>query len=194
MLFNDQKIKVLETDSSDLIVLINQIISSMVFQYKINDLYYVRIKNWFNHKWLNFSGIGTVPFESGGMFEFDMVSKEKWQDEITVPPFNPNRILSETYVIRDRSENNSLEKFSLHKKTNSQNNLQNRIFNYSQNGIFVWYSSNSEINKRGSLMVYRVQGKTIETFYASLVQDHKWRIIQSKGIGLNELNAYIKDL
>lgn len=191
MLLSDQKIKKRESDSSDFINSINEIISQMVFQYKINELYYVHIKNWFDHKWLNFSGNSVVPFESGGVFQIDAALEDKWQDNITVPPFTPNRILSETFVIRNGENNNLLEKFSLHKKTTSQNNLQNRISNYSKNGLFIWYSSNSEINKKGSLLVYRVQENTIETFYATLEFSSHWKVTQSKGIGINELNAYL---
>ena len=80
----------------------------------------------------------------------------------------------------------------MHTKRSSNDNIHNRIKYLTENGLFVWFSSQSKMNKRGSLMVYRVQGEEIETWYASFEERDKWEIIQSKGVDLNELKGYLK--
>jgi hypothetical protein len=188
MLLRTEEIKVSAGDSPEFIRMMNKIISTLVFQYGINDLYYVRIKNWFDHKWLNFSGNAVVPFESGGILKIDAALEDKWQDKITVPPFSPKRVLLETFVVRDGSDNNMLENFGLHKPRSSNDNLHNRISRYSENGLFIWYSSNTKANEKGSVMIYRVQKNEVHSFYATLEQHHgQWQVTRSKGIELNEL-------
>jgi len=80
----------------------------------------------------------------------------------------------------------------LHVKKSSNDNIHNRIQNYTQNGLFVWFSSNSKINKRGSLMVYRVQKEEIETWYSSFEKRVEWKVLQSKGIEMSEIKGLIK--
>ena len=55
----------------------------------------VEIKNWFDHKWLKFSGIGRVPFHSSRDAHPQVALGEFFQDKITFPPFTPNRVLRE---------------------------------------------------------------------------------------------------
>jgi len=117
--------------------------------------------------------------------------QEEWREKITVPPFHPNRIIRQRYVRKQKTGNKAFEK-RLHIKKISNDNIHNRIQNYTQNGLFVWFSSNSKQNKRGSLMVYRVQKEDIETWYASFEERKEWKILQSKGIDLNELKGLMK--
>lgn len=190
MLTSNQKIKIEPDDAPEFIQLINKLNATLIFQYGINELKYIRVKNWFDHKWLNFSGRAVVPFEGGSFFEAAL--ENKWQEKITVPPFHPNRILSEISVIRDGVDNKTL-KDALHTYKSSNNNLHNRITQYSQSGLFIWYSSNTKTNDRGSLMVYRVQDSAIETFYVSFENKDGWVATRTKGIGLNEFNVYLSE-
>ena len=151
----------------------------------------VEIKNWFDHKWLNFSGKSVIHFESGGLFERDASLQEEWRTKTTIPPFNHNRVLWEKFVRKKETGNKRFEKI-MHTKRSSNDNIHNRIKDLTENGLFVWFSSQSKMNKRGSLMVYRVQGEEIETWYASFEERDKWEIIQSKGVDLNELKGYLK--
>ena len=192
MLYGAQEIRPQEDDSNTFIKLVNQIISTMVFQYGIKELHYTKIKNWFDHKWLNYSGKAVIYFESNEVLPVDASLENKWQNKITVPPFHPNRVLMEFWVKKQATGNKRITK-TLHPLKSSNDNLHNRISDYSKNGLFVWYSSNSKENNKGSLMVYRVQEDEIHTFYASLENNGDWKITQTKGIGLNELKMYISE-
>ena len=58
--------------------------------------------------------------------------------------------------------------------------------------MFVWFSSNTAINQKGSLMIYRVQNDEVQTWYASFENKDSWQLARTKGIGLHELRQYIK--
>jgi len=191
MLRNNQKLKTEEGDSSDFIEIINKIVSLTILQFRIEEICFMKIKNWFDHKWLNFSGISVVNFESGGMFQRDAALQEEWREKITVPPFNPNRVIWEKFVRKQETGNKRFE-YKIHKIRSSNNNIHNRIQNYTDNGLFVWFSSNSAINKRGSLMIYRVQNGKIISWYAGFEERDKWTILQSKEIAMNEINSLLK--
>ena len=120
----------------------------------------------------------------------DSSLNNEWREKITVPPFNPNRVLSETFFRIKPTKNKMIEK-RLHITKESNNNIHNRISSYTKNGIFIWYSSNSELNQKGSLMIYRVQDEKVSTFYASFENNNGWKINQTKNIPVAELLSYI---
>lgn len=186
MLYTILDIEVKKDDAPEFIELINKIMRSLIDDHSIKEICKIRIKNWFDHKWLNFSGKAVIPFNG---IKVDSALEEKWEQKITVPPFHPNRVLSETFFRKRPSENKIFEK-RLHRVKTSNDNLQNRITNYTDDGLFVWYSSNTKINQKGSLMIYRVKDEAVETFYSSLENKEGWKIIQTKGIGINELKRY----
>ena len=191
MLRNEQKIKTEKEDSSEFIELVNRIVSLTVLQFGIEEICFIKIKNWFDHKWLNFSGKSVVHFDSGGMLPRDASLQEEWRENITVPPFHPNRVIRERFVRKQETGNRMFEKI-LHTKKSSNDNIHNRIRNYTENGLFVWFSTNSKINKRGSLMIYRVQKEEIESWYASFEEREKWKVLQSKGIEMNVIKGLMK--
>ena len=53
------------------------------------------ILNW---QWLRFSGIGRVPFD--GMLSIHTALDEFRQDQLTFPPFTPNRLVTQHYFNR----------------------------------------------------------------------------------------------
>jgi hypothetical protein len=132
----------------------------------------IKIDNWFDDKWLNFSGD-------------IMPGLTIWKDEITIPPFHPNRVLSTDFYrrLRLKGEYQKLHDSSpLHIKQPSQNNLNRKITNFIDDGLFIWYSSNTKTNNIGSLMGYYVKGTDCFTFYLTLTKEKKWNV--SKTIGL----------
>lgn len=192
MLLKNQEIKVHSDDAPEFIILLNKVIGTLVWQYRVKEVCIVRIKNWFDHKWLNFSGKAIVPFE--GLFDKHSAFEEKWQDQITVPPFHPKRVLSEIFFRKVPIENKAFEK-KLHRWKSCTDNLHNRISDKTKDGLFLWYSSETKKNKKGSLLVYRVQDNTVITFYASLAElEGIWEVTKTKGIELNELKLITSDI
>ena len=187
----EQKIKIESGDANDFIKSLNRIIEKLIDQFGINEVCLIRIKNWFDHKWLNYSGNSVVEFPGGGGL-IDSALNGEWREKITVPPFNPNRVLSELFFRIEPTDNKMFEK-NLHKTKSSNDNIHNRISNYTENGMFVWYSSNSEINQKGSLMIYIVQINDVKTFYVSFVNENNWKINQAKNISAKELENILSD-
>lgn len=185
----DYEIVIRDGDAQDFVKSINKIILGLVEKFQINEVSLVRIKNWFDHKWLNYSGKSVVQFNGGGVV-IDSALNNEWREKITVPPFNPNRVLSETFFTIRPTENKMFAK-PLHITKDSNDNIHNRISMYTTNGLFIWYSSNTEPNQKGSLMIYRVQGDVVSTFYASFENDKGWKINQTKDIPVDELTCYI---
>lgn len=191
MLTENQKIKVEEGYASEFIEIVNKIMEGMVFKYAIGEIVFVKIKNWFDHKWLNYSGKTVVPRDFYGLKGFyDAVLENVWRDKITIPPFNPNRVIYSKFFREKDTGNRKVEK-AIHKWRISTENVHNRVVNYTTDGLLVWFSSNSEINQKGSLMIYRSQNDQVHTWYAALENIGEWRITKSKGVNLDELKSYI---
>ncbi|MBI1307600.1 MAG: hypothetical protein GC181_13440 [Bacteroidetes bacterium] len=192
MLKDYQKIQVEKGDSQEFIDIVNAIMGSLIFQYSIKEVVFVKIKNWFDHKWLNYSGQTVVPFDFGGMKDqIDAALENVWREKISVPPFNPNRVVYSKFFIKQDTGNEKIKK-TLHRRRSSKDNIHNRIAEYTSNGLFIWFSSNTQINQRGSIMAYRVKDDQVFTWYATVEKIGIWQITKTKGIGLNELKAYIK--
>lgn len=177
-------------DAPEFIKSINEIIVGFVDKFQVDEICLIKIKNWFGHKWLNFSGKSVVQFHGGGFITSAL--QDEWREKTTVPPFNPNRVLQEIFYRIKQTDNRIFEE-SLHKAKSSNDNIHNRIANYTKNGMFIWYSSNTKINQKGSLMIYRVKENLVETCYASFENINGWKIKQTKNIATNELTSFLSD-
>ncbi len=176
-----------ETDSQNFIDIVNLLSSSIVQKEGTNEISIVKIRNWFDHKWLNFSGKGVVPFESRGVLDVDAAVEPIWRESITIPPFNPKRVIWEKSYFMNGQTNSRFLK-PLHVSKPSEFNLQNRIKIKSDKGLFVWYSSNSKVNKKGSLMIYITDYGKVKSWYSSLELRGTWKINKTKGVSIEELN------
>jgi hypothetical protein len=170
------------TDNSEFIVNIEAVIQDRIDIWQPNEVYITRIDNWFDIKWLKFSG--TIMHE---ISIYQLI-------EITIPPFHPNRV----EICNKYCKNNGiyietkLDK-PLHIFQSSSENLKRKISNFSKNGLFIWFSSNSETNKNGSLMIYYICENTIFTFYASLTLEQNWLVDKSKGMTKKEIDKVINN-
>ena len=195
MIKTNQRIEPEKGDAVTFVDFINKIVSMLVFQYGIKEIRYIKIDNWFDHKWLDYSGKAVVHFDFGGLKKFDdrnnSALENKWKEKITVPPFHPNRVIYEHYFRKVPIKNKIFE-YHIHNEINSNDNIHNRIDRYTSNGLFVWFSSNTEINQKGSLMIYRVQEDEIQTWYATFENKESWQLTRTKGIGFHELRQYIE--
>ena len=164
------------------------IADGILAQHRPKELYVTAIDNWFHHKWLRFSGIGVVPFEFPSFMNgADAALDEFSQDKVTLPPFSPKRIIRQIYFRRDGRTSVYVKqerRTPLHKKQreSSSKNLQRRILDISDSGLFVWYSSNTLSQERASIMVYSVKNDEIETWFASFRKAAHWKLHVTKGI------------
>jgi hypothetical protein len=172
------------SDNNKFLAAVSSLIATMVAEKKPNDLYVTRINKWFDHKWLGYSGKGRVKFE--GFPPIDTALDAIWRDKLTFPPFNPKQIGQQLYWRRrDDGTYGGVEDTKwIHKwkLQSSADNLNNRVVEFSDSGLFVWFTSNTESNTHGSVMIYQVDGKDVTGWYASFRQENDWIVDRTKGI------------
>lgn len=145
----------------------------------------VRIGKWFDHKWLRYSGKGRVRFD-GGPIAMDTALDPFRQDQLTFPPFNPKQVTAQHGWVRSPAGvyEAAAEATPPHgsSRAHSATNLHRRVRDFAPSGLFVWFSSHTEPNRRASLMTYVVSQTSEETWYASLSSSSGWRLERVKGI------------
>jgi len=77
------KITIDDSDDPKFVSIINRLITSSASKQSYKIVKIIKVKNWFDHKWLNYSGSEAVQFESGELVNNDMALSEKWKDQIT---------------------------------------------------------------------------------------------------------------
>jgi len=182
-------------DDPAFLVILDKIIAATVFQDSLLDVYIIRIDNWFDHKWLRFSGIGRISPEEADM-DSDVALDEFHLERITFPPFTPNRVLAQRYFHRNTKglyEEQSFIKL-VHQEDREQSvrNLQRRIVDFADSAVFCWFSSNSVQNQKGSMMVYSLQDNHVLTWYASFSKNRNWKLDRVKGITHPEVESLIQ--
>lgn len=177
-----------ENDSPDFIRIVAAFINHFCEIHNPAELCGIKIKNWFDHKWLNYSGAGLIPFVPE-IPKYDVALTDFWKEKVTLPPFHRKRVISETnYAIMD-TKNNPMKKL-LHKY--QKDKMNNRLERYSKDAVIFWYSSGSNISQKGSLMVYLMQKEKVSTFYISFLCKDFWKINKTKGIAKVEIEALLK--
>jgi hypothetical protein len=164
------------------------------------EVYVTKIKNWFDHKWLRFSGKGVVYSPTTRpRQQVEAALDEFSQDQLTFPPFNPNRVLDQRRWV-EREPAGYVEAIPtkrVHPKRREWScaNLHRRVADFSDSAVFVWYSSNSYTNGVGSVMVYIIEDGAATGWYGML-QRHEdgWRLDRVKGIDREEVVSYIGSL
>jgi hypothetical protein len=157
----------------------------------------VEVDNWFDHKWLDFSGIGRVGFFESFRLEIDTAHDEFRQDKTTLPPFSPKRVIEQHYFVRDQkgfySPSTRIARVHGKELRPSSVNLHQRIVDHAESALLLWFSSNTKVNRRGSIMVYEVNGSVVNTWYAGLDKETEWRVLKTKGITRQQITSLIRN-
>ena len=167
-------------DYTDFLSNVERIVQDRIDKYEPKDLFVTRIDNWFDAKWIKFSAkvMGALSY---------------WRlIEVTVPPFHPNRVESCDYFQREgeKYQELPLEK-PIHITQWSEDNLKRKIADFTDNGLFVWYSGNSKTNNKGTIMIYLVMGSDCFTYHISLTGDKDWNVHKTSGIPVKEIQAVL---
>jgi hypothetical protein len=174
-----------ETDDPQFITLLNALVRGVVKEGAPQELWVIQIDNWFDQKWLRFSGIGTVDFKFPAfMKRYDSALEEFYQDKLTFPPFTPNRVLGQWSYVRigDDYAEAPLRILPHPSQTRrSETNLQRRVDGFSGSACFVWYSAKTLANRRASVMVYSVTRDQVEAWFAALNREEGWKLQATKG-------------
>jgi len=165
-----------DTDDDDFLAISERLLVSEIGAYTPLEVYLVKIDGWFDTKWLGFSGkvLGALGV---------------WNTPSTIPPFHPNRVVSEMHFKHTKSE--AYERSAtqaLHILQPSASNIQRTVRGISESAVFLWYSSGTASQDRGSTMLYGTKDGCVYGWYASFHRRSKWVLDRHRGISPLEIN------
>src|SRR5260370_1315284 len=124
------------TDDPEFIEIIERIAVHLFKQVGHDEVFLIEIKNWFDHKWLKFSGIGRVPFRHVLGSQPQVALDEFFQQKITFPPFTPNRVLRQQWhPAKEVKRSGRVHRTEW--REHSCWNLQRRVTQYAKSALFV---------------------------------------------------------
>ena len=135
---------VLQGDSAEFMTKVRALVVGVTRDYMPARLYVIRIDNWFGPKWMHFAG----KFIAGKGFAIGV-----HKATLHVPPFVPHRAVAER-VFAGPNYEEAVVSPPLHIECTSGLALTRRIADVDKEAAFVWFGSKSEVQKRGSIMVY----------------------------------------
>ena len=185
------------TDASGFLDSIDRVVAGLVFRYSPRLVCLVRIHKWFDHRWLGFSGKGRVFFDPPWPSHVGVSLDEFHQEQLTFPPFAPSRVATETQWTRhgDGDYAEGAGPFRVHsaERAHSSSNLQRRIVDLTESALFVWFSSSSAKDSRGSMLVYIVNGGSTIPWFASMKCDPtSCALGEVKGLGRAEVQELLQ--
>jgi hypothetical protein len=145
-------------DDPQFIELVSRAVTGELEAKTVHGLFVIRIDNWFDHKWLNFSGIGRVAFGQymGTWFDRDTALDEFHQQgaKSTFPPFTPNRVITQDFYRKDAigalyvlDEDGPWVRSPVRERSSA--NLHKRILTHNNSCLFVWFSQLTRgVNRR----------------------------------------------
>ena len=165
-----------ENDKNEFILNSEKIVGHAIELWNPKEIYVTRIDNWFDQKWMNFSGT--------------MLSAISiWKGETTIPPFHPNRVELTDYYEKTVEKVYVQKKspIELHPYQESNKNLKRYISNFLNDGLLIWYSGNSKVNGLGSIMIYSIRESECRPFFVTLSENNNWKVSKTKGISRDEI-------
>ena len=87
-------LKPTQDEDGRFVALTSQLLNRLIRLHSPQEVYVIHIDHWFDHKWQSFSGktIGAVGL---------------WRSTLTVPPFEPGRVVSQSYFCAKDSSTKS---------------------------------------------------------------------------------------
>jgi len=170
-------LNITKEDDLDFISISSNLIEGCAIKNDMHRMHIVHIDNWFGERWLGFRGkfLGAVGCHSHSL-----------KEALTIPPFHPNRVLSEyEYIISDTGiEKRPVENDkTLHYHRKSNDNLK---MNITTDGLYAWYSANTIGNSQGSVMIYVVDNGKYFALYTMFEKKECWKLVRSAGITQKE--------
>lgn len=179
----------LQGNSAEFMKKVQALVTGLAREYMPARLYVIRIDNWFGPKWMHFAGKFTAG--KGAAIGVHKVT-------LHVPPFVPHRVVEER-VFAGPDFDETVARPPLHIECASMLALTRRIADVDNEAAFVWFSGQSEVQKRGSIMVYlpiastpatnhRRERRRTGAFYVGLtVHKMDWEPAMLRGISLGEV-------
>jgi len=181
------KINIIEKDDQKFISQLLDLIEEYHRQAESRDIFLIKVDNWFDHKGLGYAGKSKIGINNG-LEQIDSIIRPTWkfENDVTIPSFNPNRIFEEHHFLYKNNKILLKENVSnfVHPKEHKKGLkvLNNKIIDFSSSGLFVWFSSNTIINRKGSMMLYRISDEKVTGWYASFIFKEKWKVNKVKNM------------
>jgi hypothetical protein len=145
-------------------------------------LWVARVDGFFGQAWLGFRGklLGQVGFRNRSL-----------KDDLPLPPFHPDRVLSVRYFVRNADHDlvgtspPFTRSLSCH---SSADNVNRRI---SLKGVYAWYSSGSGETSKGAVMVYVIKDGPNAAWYTLWENKPPWKLTQNVGIATRTCRHFI---
>jgi len=143
-------------------------------------IHVVKIDSWFGDRWYSFSGklLGVAGMRMA---------------KLTIPPFHPNRVVSEVCYRNSGTPGPVAVETPLHAARTSQSNLRNFFEGMGDSVTAAWYSGATQAGGRGSIMVYTSTREGTSGWYAGLERRCEWRVVKHVGIDRREWEALFRD-
>jgi hypothetical protein len=172
-------------DSNDFVKQVELVVHGVLYRYTPETLVLIKIDNWFGSSWLGFSGkvLGAL-----GVWH---KSYNQPADNIRIPPFVPNRVVSQRRFAAPAYEEVDAGK-RLHIHIASTDALARKARTLLPNTALMWYSGNSSATGRGAVMVYAPVGASYWPWYVSLEKGMPWRVTETWDIKRQDFSRIIE--
>jgi hypothetical protein len=172
-------------DAPEFVAYVRRLADGLCRLARPRELYVVQVTNWFDRKWLRFSGktLGALGV---------------WNRELTLPPFHPHRIKRQLLFRADPLIDASIywrvpAGRKLHVAQHSGANLQRRMELVAPKAGCLWYSGKSDTTGRGAVMAYLPGQPEYSAWYVSLQRRAPdWRLSVIEGISRAELAQLVE--
>lgn len=170
------KIKFESDDDAEFIKIVDNVVLHITEIFEPTEIVIVKVDNWFDHKWLRFSGkiLGSLGV---------------WKDKLTLPPINPGRIVWERAYAAPLYDKTK-RKQPLHINISSSQATQRKMSDIEADTAIIWFSGKTNSNGRGAVMVYHPMVADHLAWYSGWVKQKNWEVVRLKGISQTELLTY----
>ena len=112
-------------------------------------------------------------------------------DNLRIPPFVPNRVVSQRRFRAAGCEETDSGK-PIHTNVESTVALLRKAATVAPNTALVWYSGSTSATGRGAVMVYLPVAGSYWSWYAGWQKQGTWRLIETRNIKRDELLRLIE--
>ena len=167
------------SDNLEFVHILDRIIVGSSSAYKPEIICIVKIDNWFGKNWLKFSHKALGAF---GVASSNLV----------IPPFNPNRVVSEETIVLYKGEHYQDKIFErpIHISQRSEENPKRKINSLFPTTGFYWWCGNTDNNNQGCLMAYLPTEGAHYAWYLEFGFGGYWKLSNSFGITRAEVTSY----
>ncbi len=172
-------------DAPDFVRQVEQVANGVIRRHAPETLVLIKIDNYFGSKWLGFSG------KALGLLGVWHNPDYHPANNIRIPPFVPNRVVSQRRFAGPAYEEIDGGK-PVHKQIPGGVALNRKAATAVPSSALVWYSGESKATGRGALMAYVPVGGSYWPWYAALETGEPWCVTETLGIKREDLASLIE--